>query len=154
MNRPSRRRGFTLIEALAALLLVAIVLPAALRGISAATHASSISRRRTEAAALASSKLNELVGTQQWQVGTMNGDFGDESPGYQWTATVQDWSEADLWQLDVSVTWGDRRPDQTVTLTTLIYPNAPTAAQSSQTNQSTSPKRGPNNGNTGGEGLP
>src|SRR5947209_4673020 len=99
----SRRRalcrrggGFTLIEVLAALMLVAIVLPVAMRGVSVATAAASAARHRNEAAALAQSKLDELLAnmqTQQTQMSSsMSGDFGGDWPEYQWSAELVTWA--------------------------------------------------------------
>ena len=149
-----RRTGFTLVECLASLLLIAIVLPAVMHGISIASSSASASRRRTEAAALASTKLNELVATNTWQSGSLSGDFGDEFPGYQWSAEVQDWpQEADLQQLDVHVTWGMGPAQRSVTLTTLVYSNAPVGVEAPQP-VNNAPKRGPGTNSPLGGGLP
>jgi general secretion pathway protein I len=144
-----RRSGFTLVEVLAAMVMIAIVLPVIMRGITLATSAASYSRHRTAAAALASLKLNELVATGAWQSGGLSGDFSTEFPGYQWSATVGDWTESDLRQLDVHVTWGAGQSDQSVTLTTLIYPNAPTGA-AAPAPQPAGAKRGPGQTSTSG----
>ncbi len=70
-------RGFTLIEALAAMLLVAIVLPVVMRGISMATRAGSSAKLQTQAASLAQSKLAELIATRSWKTGDTSGQFSD-----------------------------------------------------------------------------
>src|SRR5215213_11518039 len=107
--RATRRRGgFTLTEVLATLLLVAIVLPSVMQGISLATAAAGTARQRSEATALAESKLNELVATNQWQSGGLSGDFGEQGEqfaGYAWQAEVQSWVEPSARQLQVHVTW-------------------------------------------------
>jgi general secretion pathway protein I len=124
-RRRSRQRGFTLVEVLAALMLMAVVLPSIMRGIDAAGEAASASRRRTEAAGLAERKLNELVAGQSWQGGQMAGDFSPDAPDYQWQATVANWqldnTSAGLQQLDVKVTWQFRNHPQSVTVSTLTY---------------------------------
>jgi prepilin-type N-terminal cleavage/methylation domain-containing protein len=88
--------GFTLIEVLAALMLVAIVLPVAMRGVAVAAGAASGARHRNEAAALAQSKMDELLANmqaQQTQMSTgMSGDFGDDWPDYQWSAELVTWT--------------------------------------------------------------
>src|ERR1700733_2966996 len=91
MSRRVRARchsGFTLIEVLATLLLMAIVLPAIMHGFTLSTSAATTARHRTEAAALAESKLNELVGTNQWQNASQQGDFQPDWPDYTWSATL------------------------------------------------------------------
>lgn len=139
-------RAFTLIEVLATLLLLAITLPAIMRGISLATSTASHSKHRGDAYGLCESKLNELLATGQWQYGNLSGDFSPDAPNYRWSAEVSNWSEANVEQLDVHVKWNARNAEQTVTLSTLIYPNAnPNTAGSSSSGTS-----GTSGGTSGG----
>lgn len=117
-------RAFTLIEVLATVLLLAIVLPVVMHGISLATSAASTSKHRGDAYGLCESKLNELLATGQWQYGNLSGDFSPDAPNYRWSAEVSDWTEPNVEQLDVHVKWNARNAEQVVTLSTLIYPNA------------------------------
>ena len=116
----ARRRAFTLVGALATLVLVAIILPVAMRGISLATAAAGHARRQLEAATLAEAKLAELVVTGGWQEADLSGDFGDDYPAYAWTAEVSEREEATLRQLDVRVAWVARGAERSVTLSTLV----------------------------------
>ena len=129
VRRRRRRSGFTLVEALAALLLVAIVLPVVMRGVSVAARAASSARRNTEAASLAQSKLNEIVATEQWRSGYLAGQFdsddGDNAYDYSWSAEATRWSEPYVRQLAVSVSWTSGGTQQSVTLTTLVYEGRP-----------------------------
>ncbi len=126
-HAPARTRGggFTLIEVLAAMLLIGIVIPVAMQGITAATRAGSIARHRTDAATLADAKMAELNVTNAWDGGTLNGDFGPDFPGYTWAATVGAWAgdvnATGLQQLDVKVTWLDRGSQSSVTVSSLVY---------------------------------
>ena len=133
----------TLIEVLAAILLMVIVLPAVMRGVSLATAAAETARRRTEAASLAQSILSELVSTGRWETGRLSGSFAPESPDYRWSAQVQTWTRtgADVRQLDVHVTWDARGSTQRVTLSTLVFPPPQTDDASSDTS-STGGRRG------------
>ena len=154
-------RGFTLIEVLVALVLMAILLPVLMHGISLASRAASMSVRKTQAAALASSKLQELVATGQVQSGGMSGDFADEFPGYTWTSQVQEWnppgvSQQDLssqnqslTELDVTVSWTGNKGKQSLTLSTLVYSNAPLGPGASPVTN-TQTKKGPSMGNVSG----
>lgn len=118
-------RGFTLVEVLATLMLMAIVLPAVMKGIQLSQAAASSARRRTEAAGLAEGKLSEIVATAQWQGGNLSGDFGPGWPDYHWQAVVQAWPDdttsANLQQIDLKVTWVARGHDDSLTLSTLTY---------------------------------
>ena len=129
-RRARGRGGFTLPEVLATLLLVAIVLPAVMQGVSLATAAAGTARQRSEATALAESKLNELVATNQWQSGGLSGDFGEQWRGYSWQAEVQSWVEPTARQLQVHVTWYARGRDYDVTLSTLVYSAPPVTSGS------------------------
>jgi len=114
------RRAFTLVEVLAALTLAAIILPVAMQGVSLALAAADHAKRQVEAASLAEAKLAELVLTSSWQEADLSGDFGDEHPGYTWTAEVENWDESALQCLDVHVFWEARNTKRSVTLTTLV----------------------------------
>ncbi|HSU68524.1 MAG TPA: prepilin-type N-terminal cleavage/methylation domain-containing protein [Tepidisphaeraceae bacterium] len=122
------RRGFTLIEVLATLLLMAIVIPSLMKGINMAMGTASAAQRRTEAAGLAESKLNEILATQQWQTGQLSGDFGPDWPDYRWQATLNTWNQdntnAGLQQLDLQVLYTYRNRPESVTLSTLTYVRA------------------------------
>lgn len=117
------RGGFTLMEVLVTLLLLAITLPAAMEVLSMAHTASKIARHRSESSALAESKLTELVATGQWQNGPTQGDFGQDWPDYTWSADVGNWDQAEnMQQLRVTVSWTDSaRGQESITLDTLVY---------------------------------
>jgi prepilin-type N-terminal cleavage/methylation domain-containing protein len=153
------RRGFTLVEVLATIALLGIVLPVAMQGVSIATGIASTARHRSEAGALAESKMTELIITQQWaNGGTMSGDFGQDFPDYTWQAQIIPWNASQYvnsntpdtsgsttatdtgtaannppQQLDVRVTWRGRTGDQYVQLSTLVYLSDTSASSSSTT---------------------
>lgn len=124
MTRAARRfkrsAAFTLVEVLATLVLAAIILPVAMRGISMATAAAGETKRRSEAAALADAKLAELVVTGDWQGSEMSGEFLDDRSGYRWSAEVSDWEDPTVRQLAVSVEWSARGSRREVTVVTLV----------------------------------
>ena len=76
-RRTARRRGLTLVEVLATIVMTGIVLPAAMQGISMCTAASVAARHRSEAAALGEAKLTELIATGDWQYGAAGGARGE-----------------------------------------------------------------------------
>src|SRR5690348_6677471 len=65
--RGAGRQGFTLVEVLAALVILGIVLPVAMRGVSLSLAAASNAKHMNVAAQLADQKLNEVVLTSGWQ---------------------------------------------------------------------------------------
>ncbi len=123
----SRRRGLTLIEVLATIVLIGIVLPVAMHGISICLASASVARHRSEAAGLAESKLNELIATGEWQFGGMSGDFSPVWPEYHWTGTTAVWSDPTMQQLSIRVYWIGRGQERDVILTTLVYPSQSTS---------------------------
>jgi general secretion pathway protein I len=120
-----RRRGFTLLEVLATLMLLAIVFPVMMQGITVAASLGDAARHRTEAGGLAESKLAEIVASGQWQQGNLSGDFGSDWPAYRWEESVQPWAldntSQSLQQIDVRVIWTARGRENSVTVTTLAY---------------------------------
>ena len=118
------RRGITLVEVLATIVMMGIILPAAMHGISLATAASLEARRRSEAAALAEAKLSEILATGDWQFGSASGDFGEAWPDYRWGSSATSWaSDATMMEVYVRVTWTSRTLEREVVLTTLVYPS-------------------------------
>ena len=116
------RRGLTLVEVLATIVMMGIVLPAAMQGIALCTATSVVARQRSEAAALAEAKLSELIATGDWQFGALSGEFGDEWPEYRWTGSAAAWaSDPTMTELSIRVNWTSRRQEREVVLTTLLY---------------------------------
>jgi general secretion pathway protein I len=136
-----RSRGFTLIEVLAALMLIAIVIPAVMQGITVAQHAGDSARRRTEAAGLAQTQLATILAMESWQTGSLSGDFSPDFPNYQWKAQVAAWpgdtTGAGLQEIDLTVSWMLGGRENTVVLSTLAYPRNVAFTSSSSSSSST-----------------
>jgi len=119
--RAARRRGLTLVEVLATIVMMAIVLPAAMQGITICTATAAVARQRSEAAALAEAKISELIATGDWQFGALSGEFGEAWPEYRWDGSAAAWaSDPTMTELSVRVYWTSRREERDVVLTTLI----------------------------------
>ena len=117
-RRRTAAAGFTLVEVLAAMVIMAIVLPVALKGVSLALAAASSARHMTEASSLAESKLNQIVAEGGATSTATCGDFAPDYPGYQWTlqTAARDYG---LTELDLTVTWTERGQQKQLLLTTL-----------------------------------
>ncbi|MEA2710205.1 MAG: putative rane protein [Phycisphaerales bacterium] len=100
-------RGFTLVEVLATLVLLGIILPVAMRGVSMSMAAASSARHTAEATALAEAKLNQLVADGTWASATLSGDFSPDQPEYQW-ACVTATRDYGLTEVAVRVAWTER----------------------------------------------
>lgn len=121
-GRHPRRHGFTFIELLTTVVLIAVIMPVAMRSIGLCTRVASQSRRQMEAGSLARAKLTELIVTGDWEKGNQKGDFEKDWPGYEWEANVTNWTDASVRLLELTVSWRTLGRQRGVTLSTLMYP--------------------------------
>ena len=142
---PRSRRGFTLVEVLATLLLIGIVLPTVMHGVTVSGDASSYARRNSEAAGLAEQKLGELVATGDWlSGGNSTGDFAPEWPGYRYEWALSPYvdntttSDSGVQQLDLRVIWLSHGMEDSLLVSTLVY-DKQSAASSSSASSTTTP---------------
>jgi general secretion pathway protein I len=106
-------RGFTLLEVMVAVALIAIALTALLGSQSQSVSFANSAKFETMAALLAQGKMSEIVLQGTGGLSSDSGDFGEDYPGYAWNATVSDVSIPEeealsdyLKQIDITVTWG------------------------------------------------
>ena len=106
--------GFTLLEVMIAVAIIAIALMAVLGSQSQGVSLAGESRFNRTAALLAQGKMAEIEAVKdQGDLNSNSGDFGDEFPGYAWQLSVDDvlfegvekLSDR-LKQIDLKVTWG------------------------------------------------
>ncbi len=142
-NSRSALPGFTLVEVLAALMFLAILVPAIVGGLTLGNRISVLSERKAIAAELAENKLNEQLVGNSWQSSSSNtGDFGAGYPGFRWQATQQNWrgdSTNTMTELAMEVFFPVQGKEHSVRLTTLVNPNAQSSATPSPT--PTSPQK-------------
>jgi len=113
MAKNRTNKGFTLLEVMIAVALIAIALTTLLVSQSQSVSFANSAKFETMAALLAQSKMSELALQGNEGLSGDSGDFGDDYPGYAWKATVSDFpiegAEAVsdyLKQMDLTVTWG------------------------------------------------
>ncbi len=121
---PSNRRaaGFTLAEVLAALLLMAIVIPVALQGLQVASRAGEMAQRKMIATRIGNMEMNSLKVMNQLN-GAGTGVVQDHGITYRWSVKCQGWTEDPISQLSqatVTVTFPVQGRDFEVHLSTLI----------------------------------
>jgi len=110
-RRRQQPRGFTLIEVLATMVLLAIVIPVVMRGVTVSLAAADKAKHISTAASLAESKLNDLL-TQSLTTGsgggsTMSGNFAPDHPDYQWKydSVSRDYG---VTEVQLKITWLER----------------------------------------------
>jgi general secretion pathway protein I len=106
-------KGFTLLEVMIAVAIIAIALTTLLGSQSQSVSFANSAKFETMAALLAQSKMSELVTLEKNRLTSDSGDFGDDYPGFTWEVRVSDITIGNianisdyLKQVDLTVTWG------------------------------------------------
>ena len=138
MKLRSREAGFTLAEALAALTFMAILIPVAIEGLHVASRAGEVAARKSEAALVAESVLNESVVTTN---SLQNGQSGTVRQGvheFHWTIRNDPWNQdaalSNMRLLSVQVDYTAQGRKYDVHLSTLVD-SAPATVQPITTQQ-------------------
>ncbi len=118
------RRGFTLIEVLAALLLMAIVVPVAMHAMSVATRAGILGQRKAAAMRVAERVLTELIVIGQAVQASNSGTIAEGDASYAWTLETESWAEDAMLQLTVKVDFSVQVNGYSVHASTLLDPTA------------------------------
>lgn len=112
----TRRSGFTLLEVMAAISIIAIVLTAVYRLHAQTISMNNTARFYTTAPLLAQTRIAVIETSDENSEGSDSGDFGEDFPGYTWAVTieqVEDESEIlgttaeDLKKIDLTVSYND-----------------------------------------------
>jgi general secretion pathway protein I len=98
----SCQSGFTLLEVMVALSIMAIVLVSVYRLQSQTVVMTMESRFYTQAPLLAQSALARFENSQRRELASDQGDFGLDYPGYRWAITVEDMLPSPALGTDIS----------------------------------------------------
>lgn len=123
--RRSRGAGFTLVEVLAALLMMAIVVPVTMEGMSIASRAGILGQRKAAAMRVAERVLTELIVEGDTTQTSTSGVATDGDISYPWTMRSENWPEDPMLELTVVVTFTLQGNDYTVSASTLMPSTAP-----------------------------
>jgi hypothetical protein len=128
--------AFTLAEVLAALVFLAILIPVALQALNIASRAGEAAARKSEAALVAESVLNETVATTNWNQTVQNGVAKQGMREFRWTLRNEPWNQdpaaTTMRQLTAEVSYSVQGVPHFVRLSTLVD-SSPPATQSSFT---------------------
>ena len=104
LNKKDRNtHGFTLLEVMLAMAILAIALVAVFQSQSQSISMTNISRLATTAPLLAQSKMAEIEGMDPKNIGSGSGDFGDNFPDYSWRADVMETEISSFKKIEVTV---------------------------------------------------
>jgi type II secretory pathway pseudopilin PulG len=116
--------AFTFVEVFAAMVFLAILVPAIVQGLSIANRASVIAQRGAIAGQLAENKINEVkLAVLSGSTSESRGDFGPDWPGYRWEMNQDTWNQDGsntMTQLSVQVYYPVQGSERSVTLDTLV----------------------------------
>ena len=87
-KRAASRQGFTLLEVMIAMAILATVLVTVFHSQSQSIAMANESRAMTSLALLAQSRMAEVEGQQNLSTGQTSGKFGDDFPDYSWTVGI------------------------------------------------------------------
>lgn len=114
--------GFTLIEILITLTILAVALPALLQAFASATRNQGLSDNTTTALYLLKFRMAEVEMNGYPDVGQETGEFG-ENTRYQWRSVVED-IESDevenIRRVTVTVTWQHKNREHSMSMRTFI----------------------------------
>ena len=114
------RSAFTLVEVLAALTLMAIVIPVAVDALRLANLAGQVGQRKAVAGRIAERVLNESLVTGQLRGTTQNGLVQEGAQQYQWSIRSEPWSQDAMRLVTVQVAYPVQGRDYEVRLSTLV----------------------------------
>lgn len=117
-------RGFTLAEVLAALLVMAIVIPVAMQGMGVASRAALAAQRKAAAMRVAERVLNEFSVTGGLNQSQSGGTAADGDTVYPWTMQTETWTQDAMTQVTVTVTYSVQGRDYSTSAATLFDPLA------------------------------
>lgn len=116
--RPRQPRGFTLVEVLVAVVLVAVALTGVMGGIRALGAADAKARDADLLQRLAAQKLSEMGAVTDPRTTEDSGDFAEQGyPDIEWTMTIEPSGAENVDKIAVTASRGNEEQ----TLTALVY---------------------------------
>jgi general secretion pathway protein I len=101
-------RGFTLLEVLVALAVLAVALGAIIKAASESAHNVGYLKNKTLASWVAQNQINEILLAKQWpETGTRQGTAKMAGQEWRWEIRINNTSDKDLRRLDVTVNLQD-----------------------------------------------
>jgi len=109
-----KAEGFTLLEVMVSMAIIAVALSAVLGSQSQSVSIAAEAKFNTTASSLLQSKIAEIESADPYELSSGSGDFGEDFPGYTWEMDVRgamfmnpENVSNHLKRIDVTVRWGD-----------------------------------------------
>ncbi len=119
---PAEKNGFTLVEILVTLAILAAVLPALLNVFTSAARNQALSDNSTTALYLLKFRMAEIEMSGYPEVGEQSGEFGENSR-YSWSSVVADIDSEEVEnvrRVQVTVAWQHRSRERSMSMTTFV----------------------------------
>lgn len=122
MTKRSRSRGYTLLELMLSAAILAIGLTALVRSFTAGTNVLRQNEKRAIGVVLAQQKLAEIMGMDELQDGTEDGDVEEDVyEGYRWQSEIETLTDyPNLKQVRVTISWRDGQRVEDVRIDTYV----------------------------------
>lgn len=118
--RKKNNSGFTLLEVMVALLIIATSFIVLLHSRNQSVIAADYARHMTIATLLASEKMGEIDHGESLDAVEDAGNFGEEYPEYTWLTTVSDTAYEHVKEIRVVVSWGEGKGQRSVELVNYV----------------------------------
>ena len=131
---PTKENGFTLVEILVTLAILAAVLPALLNVFASATRNQALSDNSTTALYLLKFRMAEIEMSGYPDVGEETGEFGENSR-YRWVSNVEDIDSEEVEnvrRVQVTVAWQHKSRERSMAMTTFIADRQKSETQQGQ----------------------
>ena len=119
-GKGSGPRGFTLLEVLISLLIVAIVLITCIRAQNQSIRLYNLSRDMTIATILARQKMGEIEAAGFPELEEDEGDFEEQFPEFSWKKAVSETPFEEARRVDLSIVWKDGIKERRLDVITYI----------------------------------
>ncbi len=134
---PTREDGFTLVEILVTLAILAAVLPALLNAFASAARNQALSDNSTTALYLLKFQMAQIEMEGFPDVGEASGEFGENSR-YRWDSVIEDIESEEIEnvrRVQVTVTWIHKSRERSMSMTTFIADRQKSETQTQQGQQ-------------------